>query len=321
MLIAASLFAVLGTALAAWPQSVLADSPGQPQVDRVTALDPHTVEVVFYNSADGDYAATLCVSECEDSLRFDLRYGIAGDNVESHFTYIGPQEDLNISAQYPNVIFDNLPQPPFQTLGAYDVTGPNPDTSYCFQVRSVAEETGLLFNSYMASSNWSNSKCTRTPAQPVSTPTPTAPATPIANQFLSTPVGVLGSLHPTPDASSLYVPPPSQASVILSPVANQTTHDVLINVDRGQEAQNDGVFDLQWAYLMGGNWLMLDTGPLDQLDKTQFPNGVTLQNSLFTTFQCGSAAAPCAFRTWRVRARIHGGPPDFWSDWVAFRVQ
>jgi hypothetical protein len=125
----------------------------------------------------------------------------------------------------------------------------------------------------------------------------------------------------TPDVSSLSVPPPSQASVILSPTANQLVHDVGINVVRGQQNKDDGVFDLQWSYLQGGTWHIPDSSPLDTLDKTASPNGVTLPNSIFTQFPCGSSASPCQFRTWRVRARIDGGPSGYGCDWVQFRVQ
>jgi hypothetical protein len=216
------------------------------------------------------------------------------------------------------VINDDLDQPPFEGYGHYDVTGLDSDKSYCFEMRSVALETNLG-GSYTANSDWSAPRCAHTPAQPAVTP----PA-PTPTPMCSSGTCFIGPL-PNIDLSWLGALAPL-VSVIRSPQPDQVTHDVLVNVVRAKQDKDDGVFDLQWSYLQGGAWQTPDSGPLNQLDKSSFPNGVNLPNAAFKSFPCGSDAAPCAFRTWRVRARLHGvttapfpsGAP--WSDWVQFRV-
>jgi hypothetical protein len=289
-----------------------ADSPGQPSITKVVATDSYTVQVSWYNSADGAYGGTECVSDCETFLRFDIRYHKQGDTSDSAYTYIGPGIDFQNSPTL-HVIHDDVGEPSFEGTGSYNVTGLSADTTYCFAMRSGALETPVLVfggTAYDAWSDFSAEKCVHTPAAP-------------------TPVPLFGPVAtPTPISIDLSFLPAlaTKLAVILSPSINQVvTGDVLINVLREQQDKDDGIFDLDWAYLAGGNWQTPATSPFLQLNKSDSPNGVAVPNSVFTsTFQCGTQAAPCEFRTWRVRAHVNGvtdyqGQP-IWSDWTQFRV-
>jgi hypothetical protein len=298
------------------PRTVSADAPGQPSVTNAAADSPASVGVSWYNSADGKYGGSdINYLGDEYELRFDLRYGIQGDTADADYIYICSfQEDCNVSPQSPHVIYDDLGQPPFEGYGHYEVTGLNADSSYCFELRSVAREIPAFGDAYTNNSDWSAPRCAHTPKQP--TPPP------------STPVPLFGAAPvmtatPSPTPAPTPAPAAAQTSVIRSPQPLQTTHDVLIDVVRAQQDKDDGVFDLQWGYSHGGRWFTLDSGPLDQLDKGSYPGGVTLSNSLFTDDSTCAQAAPCASHIWRVRAHLDGvaganGP--IWSDWVVFYV-
>jgi hypothetical protein len=307
-----------------------ADAPDQPIIDRVTALSATSVRVSFQNFADEAYGPNDC-DGCAELLHFDIRYHPPSDTTGSQYFYI--VGDLNDANGNPNNLVDgclyplsgscssDYVEPAAPGFAHYDVSGLSPGRAYCFGVQAVANEIPVFGTASMAYSGYSTEQCTQTTA--VATPVPTfgpvATATPVVNSLL-VPHGPIAFV-PTVDPSYFVSPPPAQASVILSPTANQLVHDVQINVVRGQQDKHDGVFDLQWSYLQGGTWYTLDPGPMDVLDKSSYPNGASLPNLDFTQFTCGSDAAPCQFRNWRVRARIDGGPPGYWSDWVQFRVQ
>jgi hypothetical protein len=315
---------------------VRADAPAKPQITNVAGVDSTTVQITFENFADEAYGVSGCAIGCGDILRFQVRYHPQSDTSGSQYTFIGPGD-----AEPPNQMIDGCLAPEWAPcpsgdkvepaaggFATYKVTGLTPATAYCFAVRA-----GDFWHDYFGNpsdeySDFSADECASTLAAPTPFPTfgPVIGSTPApsATPLCASPPCLLGGPLPTIDFSFLAALAPHVA-VIVSPAPGQLTHDVLINVKRAQQSQDDGVFDLQWSYLQGGNWNTLDSGPLDKLDKGSFPNGVTLDNSLFTGFQCGSQAAPCAFRSWRVRARVDGytlpnGNP-LWSDWVQFRVQ
>jgi hypothetical protein len=66
-LIVAGLFSAPGARIAQ-----ATDAPGRPGITNIVAVDPTSVRVTWYNSADGDYGAQICLS-CE-SL-FALTFG------------------------------------------------------------------------------------------------------------------------------------------------------------------------------------------------------------------------------------------------------
>lgn len=307
ILLAGLTLALLCAAFLRSPRVALADAPGQPLVMTAVPDNPTSVTVTWYNGADGAYGGTDCLADCETFLRFDLRYNTQGDDVDADYTYIcSHHNDCNVSPQSPHVIYDDLGQPAYMDFGHYQVTGLSPDTSYCFEMRSVALETPVppFGTAYTASSNWSAPRCAHTPAQLL--------------------IGPLPSI----DLSGLAY----YRAVITSPKSNSdphaAVHDVLINVVHAAEPTDGSlgpipVFDLQWSVLQSGSWQSPAPSPLDQLDKSSHATGQTLSNSLFTdlaAFPCGSAAAPCQYRNWRVRARVHGTPDTAWSDWVQFLV-
>jgi hypothetical protein len=303
-----------------------ADAPDQPMADRATALNSSSVRVSFENFANEAYGPNDC-DGCAELLHFDIRYHPRSDSSGSQYSYV--VGDLNDANGNPHAVVDGClyplnascsgayVEPSAPGFAHYDVTGLSPSTEYCFGVQAVANEIPVFGTASMAYSGYSPEVCATTiAAQPQPTPTATPPC--------ATPPCLLGGPFPQINLSFLAQLAPDVA-VITSPSPNQMTHDVQIDVKRAQQNQDNGVFDLQWSYLQGGTWYTPDSGPLDQLDKGSFPNGVTLDNSLFTDFPCGSLAAPCAFRAWRVRARVDGftlpnGNP-LWSDWVQFRVQ
>jgi hypothetical protein len=324
-LLAASIVAVAGLILL--PATLArADAPDQPATDRVTALNSSTIRVSFENFANEAYGPNEC-DGCAELLHFDIRYHPRSDTSGSRYFYI--VGDLNDANGNPQNLVDGClyplqgscsgayVQPSAPGFAHYDVTGLSAGTAYCFGVQAVANEIPVFGTAYMAYSGYSAEKCTSTAAAP---PPPTPTATPLC----ASPPCLIGPLPPI-DLSFLSALAPHVA-VFISPTPNQLTHDVLVNLKRSQQDRDDGVFGLQWSYLQGGTWYTPDSGPLDQIDKSSFPNGVTLDNSLFTGFTCGSQAAPCAFRTWRVRARVLDGftlpnGNQLWSDWVQFRVQ
>lgn len=329
--------ALLFTGFLRSPRATSADAPGKPAVTRVAALDPNTVRVTFENFASEAYGVTGCVAGCGYRLRFDLRYHSQSDTSGSQYTYIGPVDDFGNSPQL-RVITDQClfpvlgspcqggyVEPALDGLAHYDVTGLTPGTAYCFAVRAVAEEFDLVFDESTEYSDFSAERCTTTPASPPPASSPSSPSSTPTPQC-ATPPCLLGGPLPNIDLSFLGALAPYIAR-ITSPTANQLfSGDVLVNVVRAQQDKDDGLFDLQWGFLQAGSWQTPDSGPLDQIDKSSFPNGVSLPNSAFKTFPCGSDAASCQFRNWRVRARLHGvaaapfpsGAP--WSDWVPFRV-
>jgi hypothetical protein len=304
-----------------------ADAPGSPGITAVAGVDSTTIRVTFENFADEAYGPNDC-SGCAEDLHFDVRYRPqVPQNVmpPTGYTYIDGGGDFSNSPEL-QVISDgclfplwascqgSFVEPALDATANYNVTGLRPATSYCFEVRAAANEIPLIGTSHVEYSDWSNEKCAST--LPAATPTPTP--------LCSSGTCLIGPLPPI-DLSFLGELAPKFA-VIVSPAKNQVvTGDVLINVVRAQQDKDDGVFDLEWAYLAGGNWQAPAASPFLQIDKGVFSNGITLPNAVFTTtFQCGTQAAPCEFRTWRVRAHVHGvtdyqGQP-IWDDWTEFRV-
>jgi hypothetical protein len=326
----------LGIVVNRAPVQVQADAPAKPQITNAAGIDSTTIQITFQNFADEGYGVTGCAIGCGDVLRFQIRYHPQSDTSGSQYTYIGPGDadppgqviDGCLEPEHAQCPSGNKVEPPVGGFATYKVTGLSPATTYCFAVRSGAFWHDYIGNPSDEYSDFSADECASTLAAPTPFPTfgPIIASTPAptSTPLCASPPCLIGPIPPI-DLSFLSALAPHVA-VILSPTPNQLTHDVLINVKRSRQDRDDGVFGLQWSYLQGGTWYTPDSGPLDQIDKSSFPNGVTLNNSLFTGFTCGSQAAPCAFRTWRVRARVLDGftlpnGTALWSDWVQFRVQ